>query len=42
MTNSDITAIDAEIALEIGEATEFAEASPLPSGDECFTHLWAD
>ena len=42
MSDSDITRIDAEIALEIEEATEFAEQSPLPLGEECFTHLWAD
>lgn len=42
MTDSDITRVDAEIALEIEEATSFAEASPLPSGEECFTHVWAD
>lgn len=41
MTDADITRIDEEIAREIDEATAFAEQSPLPSRDECFTHMWA-
>lgn len=40
MTDADIARIDEEIAREIDDATEFAEGSPLPAREECFTHLW--
>jgi pyruvate dehydrogenase E1 component alpha subunit len=41
MTDADIARIDEEIAHEIDVATEYAEKSPLPAPEECFTHLWA-
>ena len=40
-TDTDIAGIDEEIAAEIEEATAYAEQSPLPAGDECFTHMFS-
>ena len=41
LTDADIARVDEEIAGEIDEAAEYAEHSPLPASEECFTHLWA-
>lgn len=41
ISDADIVRINEEIDREIEEATEFAERSPLPAPEECFTHLWA-
>ena len=38
---SYIAKIDEQIAAEIDKATQFAEESPFPAPDECFTHMWA-
>ena len=41
LSDADIARIDEEIAKEIDEATQYAENSPLPAPEECFTHLFA-
>lgn len=42
LSDTDISRIEDEIAQEIDDATEYAEQSPLPSGKECFTHLFSE
>lgn len=41
LTDADIARIGDEIENEIQDATEYAQNSPLPSPDQCFTDLWA-
>ena len=41
MTDEDIARIDEDAAREVQDAFEYAESSPLPAPEECFTHLWA-
>jgi pyruvate dehydrogenase E1 component alpha subunit len=41
LSDADIARVDEEIVQEIEEATQFAENSPLPAPEECFTHMFA-
>jgi pyruvate dehydrogenase E1 component alpha subunit len=42
VSEDELSGIQREVATAVDAATEFAEASPPPSGDELLTQVWSD
>jgi TPP-dependent pyruvate/acetoin dehydrogenase alpha subunit len=39
---SEVTDIEAQVAVEVAEAVEFARSSPFPTAEEAFEHVYAN